>query len=130
VLEEREREMEMVEGERNNNNRGSRNNKYSLQPSRINNEDILLCIDVDPQCMSEMKGATAGPNGRPLTRLDAIKQAIILFVNAKLTINPQHRFAFATLTNSVSWVCNLYLTLFQCPNIHICGSILIISFNY
>jgi hypothetical protein len=56
--------------------------------------------------MAEMKGAT-GPNGRPLARLDAIKQAIILFVNAKLTINSQHRFAFATLSNSVSWVCNL-----------------------
>jgi len=112
----------MVEGERN--NRGSRNNKYTLQPSRINNEDILVCVDVDPQSMSEMKGATAGPNGRPLTRLDAIKQSIILFVNAKLTINPQHRFAFATLTNSVSWVCNLIL--FHCLN----GSILIISLNY
>lgn len=78
-------------------------NRYTLKPLRINNEDILVCVDVDPQSMVEMKGAT-GPNGRPLTRLDAIKQAIILFVNAKLTINPEHRFAFVTLSNSVSWV--------------------------
>jgi hypothetical protein len=102
--------MEMVEGERSNRSEGR--NKYTLQPSRINNEDILLCIDIDPQSMAEMKGAT-GPNGRPLARLDAIKQAIILFVNAKLTINPQHRFAFATLSNSVSWVCNLTPILFS-----------------
>jgi len=88
--------MEGVEGER---------SSYKLKPSRINNEDILFCIDIDPQSMAEMKGATSGrPNGRPFTRLDAIKQAIILFVNAKLTINPQHRFAFATLSDSVSWV--------------------------
>ncbi|WJX35353.1 hypothetical protein P8452_23356 [Trifolium repens] len=93
--------MEMVEGERSNRSEGR--NKYTLQPSRINNEDILLCIDIDPQSMAEMKGAT-GPNGRPLARLDAIKQAIILFVYSKLTINPQHRFAFATLSNSVSWL--------------------------
>lgn len=78
--------------------------RYSLKPSRICNEDVLICVDVDPQCLVEMKGAT-GPNGRPLTRLDSIKQAIVLFVNAKLTINPEHRFAFATLSNTlVSWV--------------------------
>lgn len=93
----------MDEGDRS--RRGEGSSRYSLQPSRINNEDILLCVDVDPQSLVEMKGAT-GPNGRPLTRLDAIKQAIILFVNAKLTINPDHRFAFATLSNSVSWVRN------------------------
>lgn len=100
--------MEGIEGESSNKGLGSSSSKYTLQPSRINNEDILFCVDIDPQSMAEMKGAT-GPNGRPLTRLDAIKQAIILFVNAKLTINPQHRFAFATLSSSVSWVCNLTL---------------------
>nr|AFK40962.1 unknown [Medicago truncatula] len=88
--------MEGIEGER---------SSYKLQPSRIDNEDILFCIDIDPQSMAELKGATSGrPNGRPFTRLDAIKQAIVLFVNAKLTINPQHRFAFATLSDSVSWL--------------------------
>ncbi|CAI8599396.1 unnamed protein product [Vicia faba] len=95
--------MEGIEGESSNQGSGSSSSKYTLQPSRINNEDILFCVDIDPQSMAEMKGAT-GPNGRPLTRLDAIKQAIVLFVNAKLTINPQHRFAFATLSSSVSWL--------------------------
>ena len=90
-----ERDMEGIEGN---------SSRYSLKPSRICNEDVLICVDVDPQCLVEMKGAT-GPNGRPLTRLDSIKQAIVLFVNAKLTINPEHRFAFATLSNTlVSWV--------------------------
>ncbi|KAK7410128.1 hypothetical protein VNO78_00667 [Psophocarpus tetragonolobus] len=87
----------MMEGER---GEGSR---YSLKASRICNEDILICVDVDPQCLVEMKGAT-GPNGRTLTRLDSIKQSIILFVHSKLTINPLHRFAFSSLSHSLSLV--------------------------
>ncbi|WVY93732.1 hypothetical protein V8G54_032820 [Vigna mungo] len=50
-----------------------------------------------------MKGAT-GPNGRSLIQLDSVKQAIVLFINAKLTINPEHCFSFATLSNTISWV--------------------------
>ncbi|XP_058781708.1 uncharacterized protein LOC131655924 [Vicia villosa] len=91
-----------VEGEGSNNDTRT-SSIFKLQPLQIDNEDILFCIDVDPQSMVEMKGVT-GPNGRPLSRLDAIKQAIVLFVNAKLTINPHHRFAFATLSNSASWL--------------------------
>ncbi|KAL5065917.1 hypothetical protein RYX36_027654 [Vicia faba] len=69
-------------------NKGDKaNSSYNLEPLPISNEDILFCIDIDPQS---------------ITRFDAIKQSILLFVNAKLTINPQHRFAFATLSNSVS----------------------------
>jgi hypothetical protein len=49
-----------------------------------------------------MKGTAL--NGRPITRIDSIKQAILLFINAKLTINPDHRFAFATLGKSASWL--------------------------
>jgi hypothetical protein len=96
---EREREMEgmvVIEGE------GSGASRYTLKPTRISNEDILLCIDVDAESLVEMK--SMGPNGRPFTRLDSIKQAILLFVNAKLSINPEHRFAFATLSKSASWV--------------------------
>ena len=91
--------MEGVEGEGSGGGGGQR---YSLKASRINNEDILMCVDVDPQCLVEMK--FSGANGRPLTRLDSIRQAIVLFVNAKLAINPEHRFAFATLSNSISWL--------------------------
>ncbi|XP_062159945.1 uncharacterized protein LOC133867241 [Alnus glutinosa] len=86
----------VVEGE------GSGASRYTLKPTRISNEDILLCIDVDAESLVEMK--STGPNGRPLTRLDSIKQAILLFVNAKLSINPEHRFAFATLSKSASWL--------------------------
>ncbi|TKY74919.1 BRISC and BRCA1-A complex member 1 [Spatholobus suberectus] len=93
--------MEGIEGD--SSGRGEGSSRYTLKPSRICSEDILFCVDVDPQCLVEMKGAT-GPNGRPLTRLDSIKQAIILFANAKLTINPEHRFAFATISNSVYWM--------------------------
>lgn len=75
---------------------------YTLKPTRYNNEDILFCIDVDTETLAEMKNT--GPNGRPITRLDSIKQSILLFIHAKLTINPLHRFAFASLSKSASWV--------------------------
>ncbi|XP_010526066.1 PREDICTED: uncharacterized protein LOC104803734 [Tarenaya hassleriana] len=75
---------------------------YSLKPMRVNNEDILICVDVDAESTVEMK--TTGANGRPLMRLDCIKQAILLFVNCKLSINPDHRFAFATLSKSAAWL--------------------------
>ncbi|KAL5558755.1 hypothetical protein UlMin_034966 [Ulmus minor] len=88
--------MEVVEGE------GSAASRFSLRPSRISNEDILFCIDVDPESLVEMK--VTAPNGRPFTRLDSIKQAIVLFLNAKLTINPEHRFAFAALGKNPSWL--------------------------
>lgn len=88
--------MEMVEGD------SSARGRYTLKPTRINNEDILFCIDVDGESLLEMKSTGAG--GRPLTRLESIKQAILVFINTKLSINPDHRFAFATLTKSASWV--------------------------
>ncbi|KAK4277357.1 hypothetical protein QN277_015369 [Acacia crassicarpa] len=80
----------------------ARATKYVLESKPLKNEDILICVDVDPESLVELKAT--GSNGRPLTRLDSIKQAILLFVNAKLTINPEHRFAFATLGKSASWL--------------------------
>ncbi|XP_072978075.1 uncharacterized protein [Typha angustifolia] len=76
--------------------------QYTLPPSRFQCEDILFCVDVDSESRTEMK--VSGPKGRPITRLDAIKQALLLFVNAKLTIHPDHRFAYAALGHSVSLV--------------------------
>ncbi|PPD86934.1 hypothetical protein GOBAR_DD16137 [Gossypium barbadense] len=70
--------------------------RYILNPTRINSEDIIFCVDVDAESLVEMK--TAG-----VTRLDSIKQAMLLFVNSKLSINPDHRFAFATLSKTASW---------------------------
>ncbi|XP_057958205.1 uncharacterized protein LOC131151049 [Malania oleifera] len=75
---------------------------YTLQLSPISSEDILFCIDADVESLVEMK--ISGPKGRPTTRLDSIKQAILLFVNAKLAINPDHRFAFASFAKSASWL--------------------------
>lgn len=76
--------------------------RYTLPAANYSSEDILFCIDVGPESMVEMK--VAGPNGRPFTRLDSMRQAILLFIHAKLTINPDHRFAFTALGKSVSWV--------------------------
>ncbi|MQL94870.1 hypothetical protein Taro_027534 [Colocasia esculenta] len=75
---------------------------YQLQPCRFCYEDVLFCVDVDVESQVEMKAS--GPKGRPITRLDAIKQAILLFVHAKLSINPEHRFAFSVLDRSFSWL--------------------------
>ncbi|XP_031102111.1 uncharacterized protein LOC116006008 [Ipomoea triloba] len=76
--------------------------RYALHPTRLAGEDILFCIDVDTESLVEMKTHTTA--GRPCIRLDAIKQAILLFINAKLTINPDHRFAFAGLGKSAFWL--------------------------
>lgn len=76
--------------------------RYTLKPIPINNEDILFCIDAGNESLVEMKGT--GPSGRPITRLESIKQAILLFINSKLSINLDHRFAFAVLGKSASWV--------------------------
>ncbi|KAM7507553.1 hypothetical protein LguiA_018006 [Lonicera macranthoides] len=90
-----------MEGREGNNSAAARP-RYTLQPCRFLNEDILFCIDVDPESLVEMK--VTGPNGRPVTRLDSIKQAILLFVNSKLSINSDHRFAFLALGKSTYWL--------------------------
>ncbi|XP_039115547.1 BRISC and BRCA1-A complex member 1 [Dioscorea cayenensis subsp. rotundata] len=76
--------------------------RYSLPPCRFMNEDVLFCVDVDVESKMEMK--LSGPKGRPFTRLDAVRQAILLFVHSKLSINSDHRFAFSVLGQSVSWL--------------------------
>ncbi|KAJ6838882.1 uncharacterized protein M6B38_317505 [Iris pallida] len=73
---------------------------YILPPGRFFAEDILFCVDADVEAAAEMK--VSGTKGRPITRLDCIKQAILLFVNAKLAISPDHRFNFCSLSRSVS----------------------------
>ncbi|KAL5724377.1 hypothetical protein ACHQM5_007648 [Ranunculus cassubicifolius] len=76
---------------------------YTLKPNRIYNEDILFCIDADLQSQNEMK-IPPNPKGRPIRRLESIKQAIRGFIHAKLSINPDHRFRFAALDKSASMV--------------------------
>ncbi|KAF8388860.1 hypothetical protein HHK36_025541 [Tetracentron sinense] len=75
---------------------------YTLKPVRFCNEDILFCVDADIESLAEMK--VTGPKGRLITRLDTVKQAILLFINAKLAINSEHRFAFTALGKSASWL--------------------------
>lgn len=60
-------------------------------------EDIIFCVDVDRAVDTEMKGATS-------SRLVAIKQALLLFVTAKLAMDPRHRFAVVTLGDTAKWV--------------------------
>lgn len=101
-----EKSMEGIEGE------SSGAGRFTLPPMRISNEDIIFCVDVDAESLVEMK--STGFNGKPITRLDAMKQAILLFVNSKLSINPDHRFAFVTLAKTASWVLSLFpLFIFQ-----------------
>ncbi|XP_047061977.1 uncharacterized protein LOC124669401 [Lolium rigidum] len=106
---------------------------FSLPPSRLPLEDILFCVDIDAEGRSEMKAAPAsssssatasgspgssavsgasdpGAVSRPVRpavkRMDAVKQALMLFVHSKLTMCPDHRFAFASLGETVSLVTN------------------------
>ncbi|MBA0618718.1 hypothetical protein Godav_028019, partial [Gossypium davidsonii] len=50
----------------------------------MNSEDIIFCVVVDAESLVEMKTAR-------VTKLDSIKQAILFFVNSKLSIKPDHR---------------------------------------
>jgi hypothetical protein len=60
-------------------------------------EDIILCVDVDRAIDMEMRGATT-------SRLEAIRQALVLFVSAKLAIDSRHRFAVVALGDTAKWV--------------------------
>ncbi|OAO97535.1 hypothetical protein AXX17_AT4G37790 [Arabidopsis thaliana] len=70
----------------------------SVEPS----EDILICVDVDAESTVEMK--TTGTNGKPLNKLECLKLAITRFIHDKLSRNSDHRFAFATLSQSAAWL--------------------------
>nr|XP_017223699.1 PREDICTED: uncharacterized protein LOC108197011 isoform X2 [Daucus carota subsp. sativus] len=76
--------------------------EYTLPPSTYSSEDIIFCIDTHNECLREMKAK--GAEGQAFTRLDAIKQSILLFITSKLTINSDHRFAFCALGNSPFWL--------------------------
>ena len=84
--------------------------RYEMRGMGHTPEDILFCVDADVEVNVEMKVgggkvvAGGGGGGGGMSRLDAIKQAILLFVHSKLTVHPQHKFAFATLHNTASWV--------------------------
>ena len=98
--------------------------RYSLPPVRLPAEDILFCVDVDLEVSAEMKSAASAPSSasasastaspppqqqqpgpRPaVRRMDAVKQALLLFVHSKLTMCPDHRFAFASIGETVSMV--------------------------
>ncbi|BAF18735.1 uncharacterized protein [Oryza sativa Japonica Group] len=106
---------------------GSPSPRFTLQPSRLPPEDMLFCVDVDLETRSEMRiapgpaaaaaaspGAAGASSGAaaasrqaarpPVKRMDAVKQALLLFVHSKLTMCPDHRFAFASLGDTVSLV--------------------------
>lgn len=91
--------------------------RYELRGMGHMPEDILFCVDADAEASVEMK---LGTQGKGLCRLEAIKQAIILFVHSKLMANPHHRFAFASLRNSASWVSFLHYLLSLLLFGHVC----------
>lgn len=76
--------------------------QYDLRGMPHALEDIILCVDIDRQIDAEMK--VTGAKGQVLARLDAIKQAILLFVYSKLMLHPQHRFAFSTIGDTAAWL--------------------------
>lgn len=76
---------------------------YSLAARAYRSEDILFCVDLDVETKVPMR--VPGRDGRPVTRLEAIKQGLLFFVNTKLSINPDHRFSFCSLATTINWVC-------------------------
>ncbi|XXG64272.1 hypothetical protein AAC387_Pa05g2267 [Persea americana] len=76
---------------------------YSLKPSFFAHEDILICLDVDP--ILDRKAEVPSSRGRLITNMECTRSALYFFVHAKHAINPDHRFAFCTLSkSSISWV--------------------------
>jgi hypothetical protein len=86
--------------------------RYENRGMGYSPEDILLCVDADAEVNVEMK---AGGGVKGLSRLDAVKQAVVLFVHSKLLMHPQHRFSVATLSNNAVWVrcgeCRIFFPL-------------------
>ena len=95
--------------------------RYALPPGRLPAEDILFCVDVDLEVSAEMKSAASAPSsgsastaspppqqqpqpGARPGQMGADRQALLLFVHSKLTMCPDHRFAFASIGETVSMV--------------------------
>ncbi|KAJ9697245.1 hypothetical protein PVL29_009156 [Vitis rotundifolia] len=74
----------------------------ALYPSQLFNEDILPCINVIAELMAKMKAT--GSKGRLITRMYYLKQAILLFVHARLAVNSDHRFVFTAMGKTTSWL--------------------------
>ncbi|CAM9228833.1 unnamed protein product [Ectocarpus sp. 6 AP-2014] len=70
-------------------------------------EDVVLCVDIDPEMSSEWAGA--GPGGTASTRMRVVQAALRGFVRRKASFNPKarrclHRFAVLALGDGVTVV--------------------------
>eukprot|EP00897_Mesotaenium_endlicherianum_P007174 jgi/Mesen1/6485/ME000331S05601 len=79
---------------------------YDLYNLRHCPEDIVICVDVDREIDTEMKvpAVKGAPPSGTITRLDAVRQALLLFIHSKLQIDPSHRFAIVTLADNPCWL--------------------------
>ncbi len=59
--------------------------RHEMRGMGYSPEDLLLCVDADAEVNVEMK---AGGGVKGLSRLDAVKQALVLFVHSKLLMQP------------------------------------------
>ena len=84
-----------------------------IRPTPFLPEDIIMCVDLDREVDSDLKpsaapGSRGGPNGAPTTqgisRMNAIRQGLLLLVYAKLQMDSRHRFRLATIGEKFSWV--------------------------
>ncbi|KAK8483549.1 hypothetical protein V6N13_056969 [Hibiscus sabdariffa] len=71
-------------------------------PSSRNHSPQVIVSRALQSLLSSLESLVEMKTAR-VNRLDAIKQAILLFVNSKLSINPDHRFSFATLSKFAYW---------------------------
>ncbi|KAL2643447.1 hypothetical protein R1flu_011034 [Riccia fluitans] len=83
--------------------------RYEWKAGTYVPENIIFCVDVDRETEMEMKSGGGkqqqgtAPAAPTFSRMDAVKQALLLFVHSKLTMNPHHQFAFITLDRAASW---------------------------
>jgi hypothetical protein len=83
---------------------GTEPGRYEIKPGSYTMENILIAVDIDKEADAEMKAvSSSGNKGPALKRMDAIKQALLLLIHSKLTMNPLHQFAFMTMGRYPAW---------------------------
>lgn len=79
-----------------------------------------MCVDLDREVDSDLKPSTAPPATQGISRMNAIRQGLLLLVYAKLQMDSRHRFRLATIGEKFSWVScpTCYLRMVSVPHLN------------
>lgn len=78
---------------------------YDVENLEFVPEDVVFCVDID----SEIDSVFNKPTTQSLSRLHAIKQALILFLHSKSQMDSRHRFGLIVVGEEPFWVCEFNL---------------------